>query len=138
MVVEDLLSTLPPPIGTPGINTGLVVARRSDARAGDDALTGDTVNTAARLRGLARPVRWSSARAPGCRCRTSPVPTQAPVEVKGKEHPLVAYRVLGGRVACRRRRAGEPARLDPGALHTRIDRLPTVVKLSLQAAAVLR
>ena len=36
-----------------GINTGLVVARRSDARAGDYALTGDTVNTAARLRSLA-------------------------------------------------------------------------------------
>ena len=38
-----------------GINTGLVVARRSDARAGDYALTGDAVNTAARLRSLAAP-----------------------------------------------------------------------------------
>ena len=36
-----------------GINTGLVVARRSDARAGTYALTGDAVNTAARLRSLA-------------------------------------------------------------------------------------
>ena len=36
-----------------GIATGLVVARRSDARAGDFALTGDAVNTAARLRSAA-------------------------------------------------------------------------------------
>ena len=38
-----------------GIHSGLVVARKSDARAGEWALTGDTVNTAARLRGLAAP-----------------------------------------------------------------------------------
>ena len=40
-----------------GIDTGLVVARRSDARAGDFALTGDTVNTAARLRSAGRVAR---------------------------------------------------------------------------------
>ena len=56
-----LVADLAPGAGPPGlsmhtgINTGLVVARRSDARAGDYALTGDTVNTAARLRSLAGP-----------------------------------------------------------------------------------
>ena len=59
--VDRLIADLGPAPGRPGlsmhtgINTGLVVARRSDARAGTYALTGDAVNTAARLRSLAGP-----------------------------------------------------------------------------------
>ncbi len=81
-----------------GINTGLVVARRSDARAGDYALTGDAVNTAARLRSLA---------APGEIVVSADTWQQVadffegeagdPVEVKGKERPLVPYRIRAER-----------------------------------------
>ena len=83
-----------------GIHSGLVVARRSDARAGDFALTGDTVNTAARLRGLA---------GPGEILVSEPIwrqvgdafdgETAPPAEVKGKEQPLVAVRITGARAA---------------------------------------
>ena len=57
-VVDAYLATLEPAFARSlamhtGIATGLVVARRSDARAGDFALTGDTVNMAARLRSAA-------------------------------------------------------------------------------------
>ena len=57
-VVDAYLATLEPAFARSlamhtGIATGLVVARRSDARAGDFALTGDAVNTAARLRSAA-------------------------------------------------------------------------------------
>ena len=83
-----------------GINTGLVVARRSDARAGDYALTGDTVNTAARLRSLAAPgevvvsaTTWQQV------SDFFDAEAAAPVAVKGKEQPLVAYRILGARQA---------------------------------------
>jgi class 3 adenylate cyclase/tetratricopeptide (TPR) repeat protein len=78
-----------------GIQSGLVVARRSDSRSGDYTLTGDTVNTAARLRGLAEPGQLV----------VSPQTWQqvsdyfegeagAAVEVKGKERPLVPWRIL--------------------------------------------
>ena len=72
-VVEAYLATLEPAFARTlamhtGINTGLVVARRSDARAGDYALTGDAVNTAARLRSAAASTRSSSARRRGSRC----------------------------------------------------------------------
>src|SRR5450755_4769242 len=83
-----------------GINTGLVVARRSDARAGDYALTGDAVNTAARLRGLAEPGEvvvsadtWRQV------SDFFEGEASAPIEVKGKEQPLVAYRVRRERQA---------------------------------------
>ena len=57
-VVDAYLATLAPAFAHnlavhTGIATGLVVARRSDARAGDFALTGDAVNIAARLRSAA-------------------------------------------------------------------------------------
>src|SRR5437763_9450549 len=57
-VVDAYLATLDPAFAQSlamhtGIATGLVVARRSDHRAGDFALTGDAVNTAARLRSAA-------------------------------------------------------------------------------------
>ena len=83
-----------------GISTGLVVARRSDARAGDYALTGDTVNTAARLRSLAEPGEvvvsadtWQQV------SEFFEAQAGAPVEVKGKERALVPYRIHAQRAA---------------------------------------
>jgi class 3 adenylate cyclase/tetratricopeptide (TPR) repeat protein len=83
-----------------GINSGLVVARRSDARAGDFALTGDAVNTAARLRGLAAPGEilvsesiWRQV-ADAFEGETAPA-----AEVKGKEQPLAAVRIVAARTA---------------------------------------
>lgn len=104
--VERLIAGLGPAPGRAalsmhtGINTGLVVARRSDARAGDYALTGDTVNTAARLRSLAGPGEvlvgadtWQQV------CDHFEAEARAPVEVKGKERPLSPYRIRGDRAA---------------------------------------
>ncbi|HEY2188036.1 MAG TPA: adenylate/guanylate cyclase domain-containing protein, partial [Caldimonas sp.] len=83
-----------------GINAGLVVVRRSDARAGDYALTGDAVNTAARLRGLAAPgeivVSESTWRQVADAFEGE---AGAATEVKGKEQPLVAVRIRGPRAA---------------------------------------
>lgn len=81
-----------------GVHTGLVIARRSDSRSGDFMLTGDTVNTAARLRGLAEPgeVVVSPQTWQQVADHFDAVAGQA-VEVKGKERPLVPYRVLAQR-----------------------------------------
>ena len=83
-----------------GINSGLVVARKSDVRAGNYALTGDAVNTAARLRGLAGPGEivvsadtWRQV------ADFFDADEGVPTEVKGKEQPLVAVRVRGERQA---------------------------------------
>ncbi|HEX7438388.1 MAG TPA: adenylate/guanylate cyclase domain-containing protein, partial [Caldimonas sp.] len=104
-VVDRLVAGLKPGHGAAltmhtGINTGLVVARRSDARAGDYALTGDTVNTAARLRSLATPGEivvsaetWQQV------SEYFEAEAGAPVEVKGKERPLVPYRIRTERAA---------------------------------------
>jgi class 3 adenylate cyclase/tetratricopeptide (TPR) repeat protein len=78
-----------------GIQTGLVIARRSDSRSGDYTLTGDTVNTAARLRGLARP--GEVVVSPQTWQQVSDyfeAEAGQAVEVKGKERPLVPYRIL--------------------------------------------
>jgi class 3 adenylate cyclase/tetratricopeptide (TPR) repeat protein len=79
-----------------GINAGLVVARKSDARAGNFALTGDAVNTAARLRSLAGPGEivvsaetWRQV------ADFFDADEGVATEVKGKEQPLVAVRVRG-------------------------------------------
>jgi class 3 adenylate cyclase/tetratricopeptide (TPR) repeat protein len=77
-----------------GIATGLLVAWRSEARAGAYALTGDTVNTAARLRSIARPGEiivgpdtWQQV------CTHFVGQAGAPVEVKGKKRPLMWFRI---------------------------------------------
>ncbi len=82
-----------------GIQTGLVIVRRSDSRSGDYMLTGDTVNTAARLRGLAQPGEvvlgpqtWQQV------SEYFDAAAGQPIEVKGKERPLVPYRILNERV----------------------------------------
>ena len=81
-----------------GVQTGLVIARRSDSRSGHYTLTGDTVNTAARLRGLAQPgqVVVSSQTWQQVSDYFDAVAGEA-VEVKGKERPLVPYRILAER-----------------------------------------
>jgi len=83
-----------------GIHSGLVVARKSDARAGEWALTGDTVNTAARLRGLAAPGEILVGESTW-RQVSDYFDAEAGVatEVKGKEQPLVAVRIRGERDA---------------------------------------
>ena len=75
-------------------------AGRSDARAGNYALTGDAVNTAARLRSLAGPGEivvsaetWRQV------ADFFDADEGVPTEVKGKEQPLVAVRVRGERQA---------------------------------------
>ena len=85
-----------------GVQTGLVIARRSDSRSGDYTLTGDTVNTAARLRGLARPGEvvvspqtWQQV-SDYFEAEAGPA-----VEVKGKERPLVPYRIVAERAVPR-------------------------------------
>lgn len=85
-----------------GIQTGLVIARRSDSRSGDFTLTGDTVNTAARLRGLAQPgeVVVSSQTWQQVADYFEAVAGQ-PIEVKGKERPLRPYRIVGERAVPR-------------------------------------
>ena len=79
-----------------GINSGLIVARRSDSRDGHFALTGDTVNTGARLLGLAAadeivigPDTWREVRT------QFSVAVGKPIEVKGKEHAITPYRIVG-------------------------------------------
>nr|MBP6853044.1 AAA family ATPase [Rhodoferax sp.] len=81
-----------------GVQTGLVIARRSDSRSGDYTLTGDTVNTAARLRGLAEPGQvvvssqtWQQV------SDYFEASVGKAVEVRGKERPLVPYRILAER-----------------------------------------
>jgi len=81
-----------------GVHTGLVIARRSDTRSGDYTLTGDTVNTAARLRGLAEPGEvvvspqtWQQV------ADYFEAQAGTAVEVKGKERPLLPYRILSER-----------------------------------------
>jgi len=104
-VVDAYLATLEPAFARSlamhtGIATGLVVARRSDARAGDFALTGDTVNTAARLRSAAASrevvvsaTTWQQV------SDAFDAESTAPLALKGKDQALVAYRILGARKA---------------------------------------
>lgn len=81
-----------------GLHTGLVIARRSDSRSGDYTLTGDTVNTAARLRGLAQPGEVAVSSQTWQQVADHfEGEAGAPVEVKGKERPLVPYRIVGER-----------------------------------------
>ena len=103
--VDAYLATLDPAFARSlamhtGIATGLVVARRSDHRAGDFALTGDAVNTAARLRSAAASrevvvsaTTWQQV------ADAFDAEATAPMALKGKDQPLVAYRIRGARKA---------------------------------------
>jgi len=78
-----------------GINTGLMVAEYSAGREGLYRLTGDAVNTAARLRSLAEAsqilIGPSTQRLVKFYFQMLPCP---PVRVKGKTAPIVPYQVL--------------------------------------------
>ncbi|MEE8433270.1 MAG: AAA family ATPase, partial [bacterium] len=81
-----------------GINTGLVVtsSEGGDERGGRYAVTGDTINTAARLVSLAETDQILTG--DSTRRLVAPffdLPSLEPVSVKGKARPLVPYRVLG-------------------------------------------
>ncbi len=96
-----------------GIQSGLVVARRSDSRAGDYTLTGDAVNTAARLRGLAEPGEvvvssqvWQQV------SEAFDAEAGESVEVKGKEHALVPWRITSERTMPRGGRRELVGRVD--------------------------
>jgi class 3 adenylate cyclase/tetratricopeptide (TPR) repeat protein len=78
-----------------GINTGLMIAEYSADREGLYRLTGDTVNTAARLRSLAEAdqilIGPNTQRLVKFYFQMVPCP---PVRVKGKAAPIVPYQVL--------------------------------------------
>ncbi len=85
-----------------GIQTGLVVTRRSDSRSGDYSLTGDAVNTAARLRGLAKPGEVVVSQETWQQVSDHfDAEAGAPIEVKGKEWPLAPWRIVAERVVHR-------------------------------------
>lgn len=78
-----------------GLQSGLVIARRSDARSGHYQLTGDTVNTAARILKLAGDDEivagqgtWQET---GGRFEAEAL---VPTAVKGKEKPVTGWRIL--------------------------------------------
>jgi class 3 adenylate cyclase/tetratricopeptide (TPR) repeat protein len=81
-----------------GASTGLVVVRRSDARAGQFTVTGDTVNTAARLRSLAADDEVVVG-ADTWREVSTLFDAEAgdAVSVKGKQQPVIPYRIRGER-----------------------------------------
>jgi len=101
--VRAISEELAPRIGTTlgmhtGASTGLVVVRRSDSRAGQFTVTGDTVNTAARLRSLAADdeVIVSAETWREVSALFDAEPGDA-VSVKGKKQPVVPYRIRGAR-----------------------------------------
>jgi len=83
-----------------GVNTGPVLARRSESHAGRFVLTGDTVNTGARLLKLAAPgevvvspTTWRQV------AEAFEATAGDPIEVKGKEAPVVPYRIVRERAS---------------------------------------
>ena len=100
-MVRKLSEEVEPLIGRPltmhsGINTGLIVTAIADVRDGKIALTGDTVNTGARLLALAKEDEILIS--PQTHDRISPFfKTEAldPQAMKGKAKPMIPYRILG-------------------------------------------
>lgn len=101
--VDEISARVASKIGQPlamhsGINTGPVLARESEAHAGRYVLTGDTVNTAARLLKVAgtgevvvSPETWRQV------SETFEARAGEPVTLKGKKAPVTPYRILGER-----------------------------------------
>lgn len=99
-LVETLSPKLEGKVGRPlnmhsGINTGLVVTGKVDLDKGTHGLAGDTINLAARLQGLARNGEilvgkdtYHLAR------RHFNFEPMAPAKVKGKAHPVRAFKVI--------------------------------------------
>jgi class 3 adenylate cyclase len=77
-----------------GINTGLVVTGEVDLEKGNHGLTGDAINLASRLEGIAKEGEivvgldtYKQA------LNYFEFETLAPTEVKGKQHPVSIYKV---------------------------------------------
>jgi len=111
--IHDLARTLSPEVEEltgrsismhTGINTGLVVTSTSDSRDGTIGVTGDTVNTAARLKALATDdvvlVGENTARLVEAFVQLEPMGTTT---AKGKSMPVKPYRVVGKVAADRTR-----------------------------------
>jgi len=100
-VVNSLSKEVEPLIGEPltmhsGINTGLIITATWDARDGKIGLTGDTVNTGARLQSKAD--KDEILVSPHTQILISPFfKTEAlqPVKMKGKAESMIPYRILG-------------------------------------------
>jgi class 3 adenylate cyclase/tetratricopeptide (TPR) repeat protein len=81
-----------------GVSSGLMVARRSNSRAGHYAVFGDTVNFAARLRSFAEPGEIAVDRETWQQIADSFVAEESvSVPIKGKDLPVTVYRVRGER-----------------------------------------
>jgi predicted ATPase/class 3 adenylate cyclase len=79
-----------------GVNTGPVVAGRLGGEAAAYAVTGDTVNTTARLQAQAAPGQTLVSHATYLLTRhVFAFETQAPLVLKGKAEPLRVHRVVG-------------------------------------------
>ena len=109
-----------------GVSSGLMIVRRSDSRAGHYAVIGDTVNSAARLRGLAAPGEIAVDHETWQQIADFFIAeTSAPVQLE-----QLLLNVAGA----------EDAHL-PGSIQAlvqvRVDRLARLDKQALQAAAVL-
>ncbi|MCH7478572.1 MAG: AAA family ATPase, partial [SAR324 cluster bacterium] len=100
-LARDLSGEVEAKIGAPlrmhtGINTGLVVTHLRDDRDGRYGITGDSVNTAARL--VSRADSDEILLSPDTRRLVAPffdLEELAPVAVKGKARPMVPYKVVG-------------------------------------------
>ena len=91
-----------------GINTGLIVVQSADGRDGTYSLTGDTVNTCARLAAMAGPDEILLA--PETQRGVAPffkTEALAAVALKGKALQITPYRVIGGGLARSRFEAAE-------------------------------
>lgn len=125
-----------------GLNTGLVVTHLKDDRDGRYGVTGDAVNTAARLKALAEPdeILLSPETLKFTRTFFTSVP-HGPVQLKGKSDPIVPHRVTGTTRVSSRFAAAEQRGLTPftgrsdeigllasgtGALHEGRGRLVTI------------
>ncbi len=113
-----------------GINTGLVVTAPGDGRGGIYTVTGDTVNTAARLVSLADTDQILAS--DSTRRQVAPffdLQGLEPVAVKGKARPLVPYRVLGASGVASRFEAAEARGFTP---YTGRDADQAILKESLE------
>ncbi|MEE8395408.1 MAG: adenylate/guanylate cyclase domain-containing protein, partial [bacterium] len=118
-LARDLGAEVEPRIGAPlrmhtGINTGLVVTHLRDDREGRYGITGDSVNTAARLVSRADPDEILLS--PDTRRLVAPffdLEELAPVAVKGKARPMVSYRVVGASGIATRFEAAEERGFTP-------------------------
>ncbi|MEE8395759.1 MAG: AAA family ATPase, partial [bacterium] len=118
-LARDLSAEVEPRIGAPlrmhtGINTGLVVTHLRDDREGRYGITGDSVNSAARL--ASRAETDEILLSPDTRRLVAPffdLEELAPVAVKGKAMPMVPYRVVGASGIATRFEAAQERGLTP-------------------------